>query len=145
MTKQSDVFSQFEHIRERMQQAYERVVGAPGRPGCGSLMEPATDVYETDDNVIIVMEIAGIAEEEIELEIQGSSLIIRGERKPAEGRSGRVYSQMEIYDGPFQRDILLPSEVNAEEARAVYKDGMLEITLPKAAPTATRQLRIVVR
>ena len=64
MSKQSDVFSQ-QHIGNACNR-HKRVVGAPGRPWGGSLLEPATDVYETDDAVIVVMEIAGIAEEEIE-------------------------------------------------------------------------------
>jgi len=146
MPKRTDVFSQFEHIRERMDQAYQRVIGAPGRPHFTvSPIEPPTDVYETEQEVIILMEIAGIADEEVELELEGATLSISGERKPVPGRPDRVYSQMEICDGHFRRDILLPAEVNADEAKAVYKDGMLEIVLPKAGPTPTRQLRITVR
>ena len=91
------------------------------------------------------MGVAGIPEEEIGLEIEGRSMGGRGRRKPIGGRPNRVYSQMEITSGAFQRDLLLPSEVNAEAARAVYKDGILEITLPVTKPHSGHHLTIVVR
>ncbi len=129
-----------------MSRAYERVFGAPASPGFGRpYMEPPVDIYHTDKEVVVLMEIAGIPEEEIELEVEGRSMIVRGRRKPLSGRPNRVYSQMEITHGAFQRDLLLPSEVNAEAAKAVYKDGILEITLPVTKPHSGRHLTIVVR
>jgi HSP20 family protein len=141
----ADPFSSFEHIRERMEQAYQRLVGAPGSPHFGvPVMEPPVDVYQTETDVVVQVEIAGISDEEVELEVEGNTLIVRGERKPLPGQPQRVYSQMEIAHGPFQRRLLLPAAVNAEAAVAVYKCGILEIVLPKASPTSGRQLRIVV-
>ncbi len=139
--------SDFEqHIQERMSRAYERVFGSPANPGFGRpYMEPPVDIYHTDTEVVVLMEIAGIPEEEIELEVEGRSMVVRGRRKPLSGRPNRVYSQMEITHGAFQRDLLLPSEVNAEAAKAVYKDGILEITLPITKPHGGRHLTIVVR
>lgn len=129
-----------------MEQAYQRVIGAPGRPHFRiPVMEPAVDVYETDDEVVVIVEMAGIAEEEVSLEVQGTILTLGGERKPVHGRPRRIYSQMEICDGPFQREVLLPAEVDPDKARTEYRDGMLEIALPKASPTLSRQLTIVVR
>ena len=139
--------SDFEqHIQERMSRAYQRVFGSPANPGFGRpYMEPPVDIYHTDKEVVVLMEIAGIPEEEIELEVEGRSMVVRGQRKPLGGRPNRVYSQMEITHGAFQRDLLLPSEVNAEAAKAVYKDGILEITLPVTRPHSGRHLTIVVR
>ena len=144
--KTADMFSQFEHIRERMEQAYKQVLGGPGNPGfCAPYMEPAADVYETAEEVIVLVEIAGISGEEIELELEGRSLLIRGQRRPLPGRQQRRYSQMEITHGAFRRELLLPSEVDAENAVAAYKDGILEVVLPKAGPHENRHLRIVAR
>ena len=142
----ADLFSQFEHIRERMEQAYQRLLGGPGSPGfCEPFMEPPVDIYQTDTDVVIQMEIAGISEEEVELEVEGSTLVIHGERKPLSGRPDRVYSQLEISQGPFRRELILPVPVTPERAQSSYKDGVLEIVLPKASPPSSRQLRIVVR
>ena len=141
----ADIFSQFEHIRERMDQAYQRVLGAPGRPGfCEPYMEPPVDVYQTVTDVVILVEMAGIGDAEVVLEVEGQSLIIAGQRKPISGRPQRVYSQMEITNGPFRRELYLPAPVNAEGANIVYKEGILEISLPKTSPSASRHLRIVV-
>jgi HSP20 family protein len=144
----AEPFTAFEQrIRDQMEKAYQRVFGnAPGSPGfCIPYMEPPVDVYQTETEVVVVMEMAGISEEEIEVEVDGRSMAIRGERKPLRGRPGRSYSQMEIAHGSFQRELLLPAEVNAEEMQAVYSGGILEITLPKAAPAPGRHLRIIVR
>lgn len=144
-SRSSGMFPEFEHIHERMERAYQRVIGGPGSPRfCVPFMEPPVDVYETEKEIVILVEMAGISEEEVELEVDGATLILRGDRKPIRGRPGRVYSQMEISHGPFQRDLVLPSDVNPEDARASYKDGILEIVLPKTAPTINRALRIVV-
>ena len=134
-------------IHEHLERAYQRVFGsAPGSPGwCAPYMEPPVDVYQTETAVVVLMEIAGISEEEIVLEVDGHNMRIRGERKALSGRPQRSYSQMEIAQGAFQREILLPAAVNPERLEAVYKDGILEIVLPKAAPTRGSQLRIVVR
>lgn len=141
-------FSDFEqNIQEHLSRAYQRIFGGkPGSPNFGpTYMEPPVDVYHTDTEVVVLMEIAGIPEEEIEIEVEGLSMLVRGERKPMRGRPGRRYSHMEIVHGPFQRAIHLPGEVNPQEASAVYKDGILEIVLPRAAPSRGAHLRILVR
>ena len=138
--------SQFEHIRERMEQARQRVIGAPGRPSFSNpFMEPAVDIYETEDQVVIVAEIAGIRDQDLELEVDGSRCILRGERKPAPQREKREIRQVEIGLGPFQRELFLPAAVNPDAVETVYKDGMLQIALPKASPARSRTLTILVR
>jgi HSP20 family protein len=137
--------SDFEHIRERMEEARRRVIGAPGRPGFTTpFIEPSVDVYETEDTVVIVAEIAGIGDVDVELEVEGSSCAFRGERKATSGGAKRDYRQMEISYGAFQRELLLPAEVNPDGISTVYKDGMLQITLPKASPAGGRRLKIPV-
>jgi HSP20 family protein len=143
--KTSDIFSQFDHIHEQLDRAYRQLIGSPGSPGFGSpYMEPAADVYETDDEVVVQVEMAGIPEPQIEIELDGRTLTLRGERKPLPGRPRRRYSQLEISHGWFQRSLELPSDVNAAKAEATYRDGILEISLPKSAPKRERHLRIVV-
>lgn len=135
------------HIQEHLGRARGELFGnAPGSPNFGVLhMEPPVDVYETRANVVVSVELAGILEEEVEVIVEGRMMIIRGQRKALSGPAERAYHLMEIGHGPFQREIQLPCEVNPEELRDVYRDGILQITLPKAQTTRGRQLRIVVR
>jgi HSP20 family protein len=101
-------------------------------------------VYETRSEVVAAMEIAGVHGEEVEVIVEGRLLIIRGDRKALSGPAERAYHLMEIGHGPFQREIHLPADVNPEELRHVYKDGILQLSLPKGKPGRGRQLRIVV-
>jgi len=129
-----------------MEQARQRVIGAPGRPSFSiPFMEPAVDIYETEDQVVIVAEIAGIRDQDLELEVEGSRCILRGVRKPLPQGEKREFRQVEIGHGPFQRELFLPAAVNPEAVTTVYKDGMLQIALPKASPARSRTLTILVR
>lgn len=145
----ADQLSGFDpRIQEHLDRARQRLFGnsPPGSPNFRPpYMEPPVDVYQTESHVVVLMEIAAIPEEEIQIEVEGRTLLIRGERKALTGPVPRAYHQMEITHGLFQREILLPAEVNPEKLKAVYKDGILEIALPKSEARRGRQLRIVVR
>ncbi|HVP04480.1 MAG TPA: Hsp20/alpha crystallin family protein [Dehalococcoidia bacterium] len=135
------------HIQEHLGRATRELFGnQPGSPNFGALhMEPPVDVFETRTDVVVSVEIAGIMDEEVEVIVEGRLMIIRGQRRALSGPAERAYHLMEIGHGPFQREIQLPCEVNPEELRDVYKDGILQISVPKAQTSRGRQLRIVVR
>jgi HSP20 family protein len=142
----ADIFVDFERIQERMEHAWRHVLGPPGAPRfCPPVIEPAIDVYETEREVVVVVEMAGISEGDVDITVDGRKLVVNGERKPNAGRPGRIYSQMEICHGPFRRELLLPAEVNPDGARVEYSRGMLEIVLPKVRRRTSRPVRIVVR
>jgi HSP20 family protein len=90
---------------------------------------PPTDVYETDANFVVKMEIAGVKDEYLEVVIQDGLLLINGTRSDSSER--RSYHQMEIQSGKFSVGIELPAQINTENATAEYKDGFLTIQLPK--------------
>lgn len=95
--------------------------------------KPLTDVYETDDEIVIVMDIAGITTQDIKLSLIRKLLIIRGVRREQVGDRKRHFHKMEIDFGPFERRIELPAPVNPERTKAKYLHGFLEIHLPKRA------------
>lgn len=92
---------------------------------------PAVDVYETEDKIVVLVDIAGVSKENIDLTFQENKLLIRGTRPVRSYSNPEIYYQMEINFGPFERIIQLPCPVDAERAEAVYKEGFLEIVLPK--------------
>jgi len=143
----SDIFTEFERrIQDRLAQAWRQVVGPPGAPGfCPPAIEPAADVYETEGEIVVMVELAGIANQEVEIIVQGRQLTVCGERTPLPGRPGRLYSQMEICFGPFERTLSLPGDVDPDGAKASYHDGFLEIVLPRVKRQVSRQVRIVAR
>ena len=94
-----------------------------------STWSPPTDVYETEENCVIKLEIAGMRDEDFEVAFENNVLIIRGNRPDLNER--RAYYQMEIRFGKFEIAVEIPVMVNIEKATAGYQDGFLVIVLPK--------------
>ncbi len=104
--------------------------------------QPAIDVYETDKDVVVLVELAGLKEDEIEVVVHNNILIIKGERRDIKQGIKRTYSQMEILWGPFERDITLPANVNVNQIKAFYEGGFLEVVLPKLDEEKSRHIGI---
>ncbi|HEU5261511.1 MAG TPA: Hsp20/alpha crystallin family protein [Gemmatimonadales bacterium] len=106
---------------------------AHGRPVgfvASSKWKPPTDIYETDEALVVYMDIAGMQAEDFTVEFAEGVLTIAGERKPR--REGRPhYHAMEVQVGPFERRFRLPSPVDPESIHASYEHGFLEVRLAK--------------
>lgn len=97
------------------------------RPG---VWNPPTDVYETEANYVIKVEIAGMRDEDFDVAFENNILMIGGYRSDLNER--RAYHQMEIRFGRFEIAVELPATLNMEKATAEYKDGFLIVMLPKS-------------
>ena len=95
-----------------------------------SIWSPPTDVYETEENYVIKVEIAGMRDEDFEVTLESNVLMIRGHRSDFNER--RAYHQMEIRFGRFELAVEIPVTVDVEKAAAEYKDGFLMILLPRS-------------
>ncbi len=95
--------------------------------------QPNVDVYETDDEILVLMDIAGVDERHISAEIEGNLLTIQGERRDT-APGVRVIHQREIEFGTFKRTVRLPAEVDRDSVRATLDRGFLEIRIRKATP-----------
>ena len=132
MTHSRDLFGNFERMRREIDElfgdVFERSTGLRGRG-----FSPSVEVFYADDppRAVVRAELAGIEVEDVALEIRGRQLLITGERRPP-AAEGRVYQQIEIPHGPFRRLVELGVEVVADEARASYEDGMLQVEIPLA-------------
>jgi len=93
--------------------------------------KPRCDVCETSDEIIVVAELAGIEVKSLDVRVEGELLILRGMRPREEAEEKVNYHIMEINYGPFERDIPLPCDVDAENAKATFGEGFLEIRIPK--------------
>jgi len=98
--------------------------------GAETMWRPPTDVYETDSTVVVVIEIAGLGPNDYEIMLQGRSLIFCGKRP--ETTEKLAYQQMEIRHGPFRTQVHLPWALESTGQQAIYENGFLKITLPKA-------------
>ena len=93
---------------------------------------PPTDVYETDDCVVVKVEIAGMQDDDFQLSLGGKRLIISGVRRDPASKLG--YQQMEILYGHFETDVHLARAINEEKIEATYQNGFLVVHLPKVKP-----------
>lgn len=92
----------------------------------------AVDIYERDDYYIIRAPIAGIRLADLDIEVDGKILTIRGTRKPAEDIPGNQYYLQECFWGGFSRSITLPCPIDAKKVKATFsKDGILKVLIPK--------------
>ena len=96
------------------------------------IWRPPTDVYETDDCIVVKVEIAGMVQEDFSISLEAKKLIISGIRRDPAAKLG--YQQMEILYGHFETQVLLPRAVEVEKIEATYQNGFLSVRRPKALP-----------
>ena len=107
-----------------------------------SLQTPAVDVYEDKDDVVVKAEVPGLSKEDLEVDLTESTLTIKGEKKKEEEIKENNYYRSERSSGSFTRTFELPAEVKTDQAKASFKDGILEIRVPKTEE-AKKKLRKV--
>lgn len=93
------------------------------------MWNPPTDLYETEDNFVVRVEIAGLRDQNFAVTLDHNFLVIAGSRPDILER--RAYHQMEIRFGEFSAVVALPGQVDSENTAAEYSDGFLVVTLPK--------------
>jgi len=103
---------------------------------------PAVDMYEDKDNIIIETQLAGIDPEKVNISIENNILCIKGESEKKREIDDKNYYRKEIRRGSFYRSIALPTKVNGDLAKAVNEEGILKITVPKAAEVKPKTIKI---
>lgn len=101
---------------------------------------PPVDIRETESEVVVCAGILGCKKEDCKVEVRDDTLVLSGECKAEAGGAG--YVRKELPEGPFYRAFTLPTAVKAEEVKASYRDGVLEIRIPKSEGARTRAVEI---
>ena len=100
------------------------------------------DVYQTKDDVVIQTIVAGVKPEDVDITIANDKVTIEGERKKQVDVPTEDYFYQECYWGHFSRSVVLPVDVDVDHVEAKVKDGILTITLPKAAKARVRKVQV---
>jgi len=107
---------------------------------------PSVDVFETEDEVVIKMELPGVSRQDFSVELEENVLHIRGRRLDSDRAKAQRYHQMEISYGPFEKVIYLPESISAEDVGARLKDGILTLSVnKKVRATEPRSLNIEIK
>ncbi|MCX8125771.1 MAG: Hsp20/alpha crystallin family protein [Dehalococcoidia bacterium] len=135
-------------MRQEMERLLDHFAGAkpPMARFSPPVWAPAIDLYDTDDELVVTVELAGVRESDLQVTVDRNVFTVRGERPRVLpfSKTG-VYHQMEIVSGLFERSITLPAPVDAENARASYDNGLVEVVLPKVKKEKTIRVGIKVK
>jgi HSP20 family protein len=105
---------------------------------------PAVDVFEDADAITLKVELPEVDAKDVDIQIEGNQLTVRGERKLEKAEDREGYHRIERTYGAFSRSFTLPTTVDAEHISAESRDGVLRIVLPKRAETKPRQIKVQV-
>jgi HSP20 family protein len=104
---------------------------------------PAVDVIDRPDHILVRAEIPGVKKEDLDVSVSDDMVTIRATSKYEEEKKEEgEYYRREMRQGEYSRSIGLPANVDSAEARASFKDGILELTLPKTAPSKRRSVKV---
>ena len=138
----SDMFS----LRREMNRMFDNFFHGVDEPSLfnGSWV-PAVDVAEEDDAYVVKVELPGVNKEDVKITLESNILTIRGEKKAENDVQQKNYHRTERTYGSFQRSFTLPTIVKNDKIDAVYKDGILTVSLPKAEEAKPKQIEVKVK
>jgi HSP20 family protein len=137
-------FAGFGNLRSVLNDLFDENHGrAPTQPSV-STWYPAVDVLESKDSYLIRAELPGMKREDIKVEVKDGALVLSGERKSEKPAEGVEYRHVERVAAKFWRSFTLPETAKQDGIEATYKEGILEIRVPKAEEAKPRQIEISV-
>ena len=140
-----DPFRELTDMQVEVNRAFDAYFGVrPRTPVPERTWAPPIDVYETRDDLVVAVELPGVGEKDIHLSTTGDVLSLRGQRGIAVEAREENYHRIERWSGTFERHVQLPIPVQADKIRASYRDGVLEIRLPKLEEVKPREIKIEV-
>ena len=129
-------------INELFDETFGRSRTAPA--STAGLWYPPVDVLESRDSYLIRAELPGMKKEDVNLEVQEGALTLSGERKFDEPANGVEYHRVERVAGKFSRSFYLPQTIKPDGIKATFRDGILEVHVPKAEEAKAKQIAISV-
>ncbi len=140
-----DPFREISALQERMNRLFADVRSQ------GSLREeeiargswvPAVDIFETNEAIVLKAELPGITAKDVSVEVKDNTLTLKGEKKFEKEVNEENYYRVERSYGSFQRAFTLPGTISQEKVKAKFKDGILEISLPKVEQARPKQIKV---
>lgn len=138
-----NLFSEFDRFRNQMLSFFDPLAAPAGGPGLGrSGVYPLLNMSEDEDSLYINAELPGVSATDLKVIVENDKLTIRGERKILEQAKEVNWHRQERESGYFRRIVSLPAKVDADKVSATTRNGILEITLPKASEAKPRQITV---
>jgi HSP20 family protein len=137
-------FTELMSLRQAMDKLFEDSFVRPSRTlaALGEVAAPALDVYQTPSEVVVKAALPGAKPEDVNIDITGDTLTIKGERKAEQEVKRENYLYQERRYGAFSRTVVLPSGLKSDKAEATMEDGVLTLTIPKAEEVKPKAIKV---
>ena len=129
-------------LRDAMDRLFDDAFTRPLRFYDGHWSIPTVDMYQIDNEVVVKAAIPGVKTDDVQINVTGEMLTIKGETKEKEEVKEKAYHLREQRWGSFERIVALPTDVTADKAKAEFENGILPITLPKAEEVHPKSITI---
>lgn len=133
-----DLWRDIADLQERITRLVEEAF--PARERQREVWVPPVDVVEGEKEIILLFDLPGVDQKDIDISVSGDQITVKGERKPLDGEA-RFLRQERVF-GPFSRTFALRVPVDIDRVTAVYRNGVLEVRLPKAEEGKARKILI---
>jgi HSP20 family protein len=148
-TTRWEPFRDLSALQDRVNRIFEDMITPPHRETdqedlATGQWSPSVDIFETPESIVIRVEVPGIEQQALDVEVKENSLIVAGDRT-FEEVEGRHYQQVERAYGNFRRVFSLPMPIRQDQIHAVLKNGVLEITLPKEEKAKPKRVQVEVQ
>jgi HSP20 family protein len=136
------------HLRQDMDSLFDRFFRDPwgwgdfGSPTSGSMTMPRTDLADTENEVTVTMELAGVDPKDVDISITGDVLTVRGQKKEEKKEKKKNYHYVERQHGSFHRSVQLPSTVDPSKVDATFKNGVLSISVAKNPEAKPKRITV---
>lgn len=114
------------------------------RSDVGSVFTPSVDIEETPEEFIVKADLPGVSQKDVKVSLMGDTLTIRGERKQEKSTKDGSHHRVERIHGTFERSFSLGTPVRNDKVSAQYRDGVLEVHVPKAEEARMREIEVQV-
>lgn len=136
-----DPFKDLISIQDRINKIFEENVYQDAPQNRGEFIPPV-DVFEKENEIVLLMDIPGVSEQDIDIQVSDSVLTIKGEKKAPFDREQDNCFRIERQFGKFSRSFTLPNNLDLGKIKASLKDGLLKISIPKSETVKTRVVRV---
>jgi len=140
--RRGDVFGELTRMQEEMNRFFDDFFGEQRRGLAEGAWLPAVDVSETESELVVRAELPGMSHEDIEINVQDNVLTLKGEKKQEKKEEKENFHRLERSYGSFSRSFSLPAGVKPDDIKATFKDGVLQVTMPKAEEAKAKKIAI---
>lgn len=136
-------FRNLDDIQGEMNRLFDSFFGPPATAAAGErIWAPLADMRETKDDLLVTFELPGVNEKDVSVSMNGDVLTVRGERKIERDTKDEGYHRLERVYGKFERSLPLPMPVQVDKVKATYREGVLEIRMPKVEAVKPREIKV---